>query len=287
MAPGYAPEEAFFPYGPLMDRLAQDGFDADFLSRLFTDPRAEAIPELMTLPLTSRETTDLYAPFLTKESILSARTFLRKNQERLCQTEERFGVEKEIIVAILLVESRFGENIGRRRVLPTLASIALTSSMDNLQRTYQTLQESEPEASYELLEMMAKRRADWAYRELKCFLQIIRHEKMDPLEVKGSYAGALGMAQFLPSSYLAYALNDKSFEIWLSSKEAAFVSIGNYLKSNGWKKGLSSEKKRQVLWSYNRSAPYGETILQLAQALKSKPARSSPPKRKPPSPKSP
>jgi membrane-bound lytic murein transglycosylase B len=118
------------------------------------------------------------------------------------------------------------------------------------------------------MESLAKRKANWAYRELKCFLNIIRYEKIDPLEVYGSYAGAMGMAQFIPSSYLSYALHQESFENWLLSKEAAIFSVGNYLKSHGWRKGLPTEKKKQILWYYNRSKPYGETILQLAQKIK-------------------
>ena len=78
------------------------------------------------------------------------------------------------------------------------------------------------------------------------------------------------MAQFIPSSYLAYALNQKSFEDWLLSKEAAIFSIGNYLKSHGWRKNLKIEKKKQILWYYNRSELYVETILRAAQKIKQK-----------------
>jgi membrane-bound lytic murein transglycosylase B len=120
------------------------------------------------------------------------------------------------------------------------------------------------------VEGFAKRKAGWAYDELKCFLNIIQQEKIDPLEVYGSYAGALGMAQFIPSSYLAYAQSKKGLENWLLNKEEAISSIGNYLKFHGWKKNLSIEKKKQVLWYYNHSEPYVETILQLAQRLKNR-----------------
>jgi len=177
-------------------------------------------------------------------------------------------VDKEVVVAILLVESRFGENIGKHRVIPTLASMALMDSPDNLEKNYQTLKENNPELTYEWLEGFAKRRANWAYDELKCFLRIIRDESIDPLEVYGSYAGALGMPQFIPSSYIAFAQSKKGFENWLLNKEEAIFSIGNYLKHHGWKKGLTTEKKRKVLWSYNRSKPYVETILELAQRIK-------------------
>jgi membrane-bound lytic murein transglycosylase B len=198
-------------YQPLLSRLSREGFEFNFLSKIFIDPRAEIIPERMTLSLVSRETTELYQQFLTPESISLARTFLRWNRKLLRKMENKFHVEMEVVVAILLVESRFGENIGKHRVIPTLASMALISSPENLQKNYQSLREGNPDLSYEEVENLAKKRGEWAYHELKCFLNIIRHEKIDPLEVYGSYAGALGMPQFIPSSYLAYALNQKKF----------------------------------------------------------------------------
>jgi len=177
-------------------------------------------------------------------------------------------VEKEVIIAILLVESRFGENVGKYRVIPTLASMALIDSPEHLQKNYLILRDTDPELSYEWIEGLAVRKARWAYHELKCFLKIIRYEEIDPLEVYGSYAGALGMAQFMPSSYLAYAVSKESFGRWLFSKEEAIFSIGNYLKSHGWKKHLSIKKKKQILWYYNRSEPYIETILQVAKKIR-------------------
>ncbi len=254
----------------LLSRLSQEGFEFHFLSRIFMDPRAEIIPERMILSFVSRETTELYQKFLTPESISLAKNFFRQNRMLLSKMENKFQVEMEIVVAILLVESRFGENIGKHRVIPTLASMALISSPENLQKNYQSLREGNPDLSYELVENLGKKRGEWAYRELKCFLRIIQDEKIDPLEVYGSYAGALGMAQFIPSSYLAYAINQKSFEHWLLEKEAAIFSIGNYLKSHGWKKNMTIEKKKQLLWYYNHSYPYVETILQLAKKIKQK-----------------
>jgi membrane-bound lytic murein transglycosylase B len=266
ISPGES-NETSSPFQALMQRLAQDGFDSEFLSNLLTDPRTELNLSLMTLSLESRETSDFYAQFLTPEAILLSKRFLRQNLKILRKAENRFYVEKEVMVAILLVESRFGENIGKYRLIPTLASIALMNSPKRLQKNYEILRDKDPGLSYEWLEGRSGRKANRAYYELKCFLNIIRYEKIDPLEVYGSYAGALGMAQFIPSSYLSYALNQESFENWLLSKEAAIFSIGNYLKSHGWRKGLPIEKKKRILWYYNRSKPYGETILQVVQKI--------------------
>lgn len=255
-------------YQPLLNRLSQDGMDADFLSKLFVDSRVELVPSLMTLSLGRGETKELYTQFLNQESILLSKKFLRQNLKLLKQMEKRFHVEKEVVVAILLVESRFGENIGKNRVIPALASMALMDSPDNLWSNYLMLREMDPDLSYEWVEGRMKRKANWAYHELKCFLKIIRNEEVDPLEIRGSYAGALGMAQFIPSSYLAYAQSNKSFENWLLSKEEAIFSIGNYLRVHGWRKNLPVEKKKRVLWYYNHSEPYIETILQVAKRIR-------------------
>jgi membrane-bound lytic murein transglycosylase B len=120
------------------------------------------------------------------------------------------------------------------------------------------------------LESFAKRKANWAYDELKCFLRIIQNEEVDPLEFYGSYAGALGMAQFIPSSYLIFAQSNHGLKHWLLNREEAIFSIGNYLNSHGWKRNLPIEKKRKVLWYYNHSEPYVDTILQVAQKIKNR-----------------
>lgn len=255
-------------YQALVDRLIKDGLDKEFLFPLFLDSRAEPIQSRLTISLMTREIPEIYAKFLTFEAILLAKSFLREHRRILNEMERKFDVEKEIAVAILLVESRFGENIGKHRVIPTLASIAVMNSTDNLLRNYSTIWEANPEISYDWIENVANRRANWAYKELKHFLEIIRSEEMDPLEIYGSVAGALGMPQFIPSSYKAYAMKKNSFKDWLYDVEGAIFSIGNYLQSHGWKRGLTRSQQKKLLWHYNRSEPYGETILQVAQRLK-------------------
>ena len=255
-------------YQPLIYRLSQEGFDFEFLSKLFSDSRAEFLPAVTTISLYSNEIPERYTQFLSPELILLSKRFLNHNFKTLRQMEKRFQVDKEVAVAILLVESRFGENIGRYRVLPTLASIALMDSPDNLRKNCDTLREVDPELSCEWIGSQSRRKAEWAYQELKCFLNIIRQEKIDPLEVFGSHAGAMGMAQFIPSSYLNYALSEESFEKWLLSREDAIFSIGNYLRSHGWKMNLPLQKKKQILLSYNRSGSYVETVMKVSQKIR-------------------
>jgi membrane-bound lytic murein transglycosylase B len=262
------PEGFLAFYQPLLERLVEEGFDTGRLSTIFGDPRAEPVFSAMSLTLGKKETADLYSRFLSDEQIELAKKFRRQNLKILRQMEKRFHVDKEVVVAILLVESRFGEYTGKHRVVPTLASIALIDSPVNLTELCRGLLEQDPELSPEWLEGRAKRKAAWAYKELTCLLRILERETIDPLEIRGSYAGALGMAQFVPTSYRAFALPKKGLEGWLREKDEAIFSIGNYLMSNGWKKKLSEEKKRQVLWSYNHSEPYVSTILEIARRIR-------------------
>jgi len=255
-------------YQSLVSRLSQDGFDAGFLSRLLMDSRAEPIPSAMSIPLTTREIPEIYEQFLTSEAILLAKKFLQENSTILNEGEMRFSADKEVVTAILLVESRFGENIGKFRLLPTLASMAVMDSPENVEANYSALRVADPEMTYDRVQGVAKKKASWAYQELKSFLLIVLRENVDPLQVRGSYAGAIGMAQFVPSSYLGYAESKNGFERWLTSKEDAVFSIGNYLKSHGWNKNLPLEKKKRVLWYYNHSKPYIETVLLIAQKIK-------------------
>ena len=265
---GQTPSDVPLIYQSLVHRLSQDGFDAGFLSRLLMDSRAEPIPSVMSIPLTTREVPEIYEQFLTPEAILLAKKFLQENLTMLNEVEKRFSVDREVVTAILLVESRFGENIGKLRVIPTLASMAVMDSPDNVETNYSTLRIADPEITYDWVQGVAKKKAAWAYQELKSFLLIVLRENVDPLEIRGSYAGAVGMAQFVPSSYLGYAESKNGFERWLTSKEDAVFSIGNYLKSHGWNKNLTLDKKKRVLWYYNHSKPYIETVLLIAQKIK-------------------
>jgi len=265
---GQIPSDVPAIYQSLISRLSQDGFDAGFLSRLLMDSRAEPIPSAMSIPVTTREIPEIYEQFLTPEAILLAKRFLQENSTILDEMEQKFSVDKEVVTAILLVESRYGENIGKFRVLPTLASMAVMDSPENVGANYSALRGADPEMTYDRVQAVAKKRAGWAYQELKNFLLIVLRENVDPLEIRGSYAGAFGMAQFVPSSYLGYAESKNGFERWLTSKEDAIFSIGNYLKSHGWNKNVSLEKKKRVLWYYNHSKPYIETVLLIAQKIK-------------------
>lgn len=127
------------------------------------------------------------------------------------QIEKRYGVQREIITAIWAMESDFGRNYGNKNVLRSLATLAYTSS--------------------------AKKRADFARSELLLTLKIIQTKKIESEKLIGSWAGAMGQPQFMPSSYLQYGVDynrDGNIDLWQTIPDV-LASIANFLKESGWR----------------------------------------------------
>lgn len=150
-----------------------------------------------------------YAPmFITNAIIQTGRAKLEEQRRVLDQIERRLGVNREVLVAIWGIETRYGTNQGSYDVLRTLT----------------TLFDAYP------------RRAQFFRQELIHFLLLCRETGMDPRQIKGSYAGAFGQTQFMPSSFRKYALSfdaDHKRDVWNSSADV-LASIANYLKHFGW-----------------------------------------------------
>lgn len=150
-----------------------------------------------------------YAPqFVTGEIIRTGRTKLEEHRHLLDLIEQRFGVDREILVAIWGIETRYGANQGNYNILRTLT----------------TLFDAYP------------RRAHFFRQELIHFLLLCREIGTDPRQVDGSYAGAFGQTQFIPSSFRKYAVSfdgDHKRDVWHSVPDI-LASIANYLKQFDW-----------------------------------------------------
>jgi membrane-bound lytic murein transglycosylase B len=149
--------------------------------------------------------------FMSDSRIDGGVKFWQENEQALNAVTEQYGVPPEIIVAIIGVETRYGKNIGHHRVIDALSTLGF---------------------SY-------PKRSQFFLRELESFLLICRTEKLDPLQPTGSYAGAMGLPQFMPSSFLAYAVdfeNNDHRDIWNNPNDA-IASIANYFANHHWQTG--------------------------------------------------
>ncbi len=253
------------PLAPLRDQLIAKGFDPHYIDTLLNRPEAQFLPQVMPRKLLHDEYKLPYDRFLAPERIAKAQNFLGHYKDFLLTLEKRYGVPKEVLVAMFLVETDLGHCTGRYRTFNVLASMALSADWGRV-RTY--LPENlTPEEEKRLKAFMA-RRARWAFNELCAFLRLAQREKFDPLSIKGSIFGAFGLPQFVPSSVLSYGIDwDQDGQVNLFELEDALASMANYLARHGWRDGLSCEEKIKVIKTYNNSQPYAETILKVAERL--------------------
>ena len=197
-----------------IDRMVSEhGFERDELIAVLDNAQhREDILELMRKPAEKRLQWFEYRKiFLTKSRIDGGVTFWKENADLLQQAADVFGVDPQIIVAIIGVETRYGSNTGRHRVLDALATLAFDYPP----------------------------RSQFFTGELEQFLILAREEDIDLLTTTGSYAGAMGYGQFIPSSYRNYAIDfdkDGKRDLW-TNKADIIGSVANYFKEHGWTSG--------------------------------------------------
>ncbi|MCK4728507.1 MAG: lytic murein transglycosylase [Desulfobacterales bacterium] len=256
------------PYAILQDRLIRDGFERSHIRSLYSRPEMTLDQRALAAYFSHREATLNYDQFLTRSSIDQAIDYLGQHQKAFKQTQSVYGVEEEVITAIILVESRLGTFIGKRLVLNTLSALAALDDKDSRDMLWHTYVRHKARGSRSQFDQWARRKSAWAYGELKAFLQHVKAQKVDPFSVYGSYAGALGIAQFVPSSVLRFAQDgNQDGQINLCDHEDAIESIANYLKQHGWRPGLKRREAFRILLYYNHSKYYAETILKVAERL--------------------
>jgi membrane-bound lytic murein transglycosylase B len=145
--------------------------------------------------------------------------FWTRNADTLARAERETGVSASTIVGILGVETQYGQNMGRYRTIDALTTLAFD------------FPQTHPKA---------RTRAAYFLQELEAFLVLTKASGRDPMSVRGSYAGAMGMAQFMPSSWLKYAVDfdgDGRIDLFQSSADA-IGSIAHYLRAFHWKPGM-------------------------------------------------
>ncbi len=204
-------------------------FDRAKLNNLFANVTIDdRVIALMKRPYEAKSWAVYRKHFLTKQRIDGGVKFWQQHAKTLAQAQRKYGVPPSIIVAIIGVESRYGNIQGKFSVFNTLATLAFAYP----------------------------KRAKFFRNELTQFLLFTREDKVDPLSIKGSYAGAMGQPQFMPSSYRHYAVDfsGNGKRDLANNPQDVIGSIANYLKENGWQRGkpiatqamINGQKYRQL-----------------------------------------
>ena len=197
------------------------GFDRQQLQEILT--QAKRLDSVLRLMDNQAPTTSVKPPsgpngawlryrkkFITPDNVQNGVVFWNQYEDALNRAWQVYGVPPEIIVGIIGVETRWGRVMGKTRILDALATLSFNYP----------------------------RRAEYFSGELVTFLLMARDEQDDPLNLKGSFAGAMGYGQFMPSSYKQYAVDfsgDGHINLW--DPVDAIGSVANYFKAHGWVKG--------------------------------------------------
>ncbi len=256
------------PFQALQTKLVQDGFNSEKIKRLYSRPQVFFETDGVTILFTYSEAKVDYDQFANNWSIDKAKKYMQEHQEDLNRIATAYGVDSRVITAILLVETGLGKNVGKRSTLNSLSTLA-SLMYPKIRRNFYKKIPADKRPPQKKFEKSAKRRSKWAYAELKAFLTYTYQEGFDPAEIPGSFAGAMGYAQFMPSNILAYGKdgNDDG-TIDLHTHPDSMASIANFLKRHGWRPGISRKKKEKVIYHYNHSDYYVKTILKIAERLK-------------------
>jgi membrane-bound lytic murein transglycosylase B len=259
---------------PLLSRLEGDGFDRDLLKRVFYDERLHRVDRAVTYNVLNPDSARIYEQFLAPFAIKLARGFRARHGKALAEIQRQTSVSPDVIVGILLVETQFGTAALRYRLLEVFTTLIVDANPAAVERHYRRLKAEEPGLDRMWVEERLAKKASWAYDELKAFLSIRDRIGADSLyEVKGSYAGAFGMPQFVPSSYAQWAVDgNHDRRVDLDDAADAMASIANFLAQHGWQAGASLEQKMRSVWEYNRSMHYVRTIFGIALGMQ-RPAR--------------
>ncbi len=201
--------------------VSKHGFDRQQLQEILS--QAKRLDSVLRLMDNQAPTTSVKPPsgpngawlryrkkFITPDNVQNGVVFWNQYEDALNRAWQVYGVPPEIIVGIIGVETRWGRVMGKTRILDALATLSFNYP----------------------------RRAEYFSGELETFLLMARDEQDDPLNLKGSFAGAMGYGQFMPSSYKQYAVDfsgDGHINLW--DPVDAIGSVANYFKAHGWVKG--------------------------------------------------
>jgi membrane-bound lytic murein transglycosylase B len=256
-------------FSSVKKRLITDGFDQTKIKRLYSRPQVFFEADGVTLLFTYKEAQVDYGQFTNNWSIRKAKQYMQKYKDDLIRTEKAFGVDRKIITAIMLVETGLGAWVGTRSTLNTLSTLAALMDPVVRERFWDLIPDSK-KISRKKFEKKAAAKSKWAYKELKAFLKYTSREGFDPALIPGSFAGAVGVAQFMPTNILAYGKdgNDDGTVDMLNHADS-MASVANFLKSHGWRPGQSHKKSEKIIFHYNHSTYYVNTILKISRRLKS------------------
>jgi membrane-bound lytic murein transglycosylase B len=251
----------------LVSRLQDNGAPEHQLRAIYGDPR---MPERSFVPFSvkPREPSSIYESFKRPEHAELGVSFIQRNWSTFQRAENQLQVPKEVVAAIIVVESQAGKNTGNHLVLYRLSRLATTNAPDNLQQNYV----EQKKLHHQITFSDVRRRGNYLERtflpEISSLLSLAQSQGVDIFSIKGSSAGAMGLPQFLPSALLRFGVDgNRDGSVSLHQEADAIWSAANYLAHFGFRETIPFQEKRAIIWRYNKSKSYIDTVLSLSRSI--------------------
>ena len=259
-------------YESIINFLDSAGYPKEITQFLFNDSRIQYHPNLVMtkIPELDIESTENELE-ITKHK---TKDFIQTYYKDLVNAENLYGVDKESIAAVIYVETKFGHFTGDHRIFNVLSSLALADQefalrelREEIKIKYSNSSTAKISNLISYYEKYAKKKATIAKFELAHLVEMYVNENYNVMELRGSFAGAFGYCQFMPSSYNQYAVDgDGDNRIDLFNYHDAIYSIANYLNAKGWNK--SYYNKRLALLRYNYSKKYVNDVFSATKKIR-------------------
>jgi membrane-bound lytic murein transglycosylase B len=258
-------------------KARESGVDSTFLAGVLQAPGTAFDEKYVRINVTNYASKPDYSFNLTTQSVEKVRGFLVKHDSLLRRADSIYGVPKEVVASLLWVESKHGVVLGKNHVASVYLSTLLASDDEYVDKntasvmSTQKIDSSKVDSVRGAIRKRAERKVKWSVEQLKALQEIQRRRTMNVHTLNGSWAGAFGMPQFIPSSYLSWAADGNNDGIIdLNDLDDAVVSVANYLRKNGW--GPAESQQRAAVHHYNNSNAYVDCVLTLAAKVTEQPA---------------
>ena len=263
------PNSKYRGWDYLASRLRKAGVPESEILEIFassTMPRFTFVP----FKVKPKEPHSIYASFDRDSFAQLGASFIEEYDQEFNRMERKYGVPREVVTAILVIETQIGRHTGNELIVHRLSRLASVLDPHNVQENYRRLKATDPSVTLDDVKNRGRYLEDTFLPEIPALIEISKRNQVNTFHILGSSAGAFGIPQFLPTAFIKYGVDgDGDGHVSLFNKVDALWSAGNYLSAFGYKADLPYAERRKVIWEYNRSEAYIDTVFRVASRIRS------------------
>lgn len=259
----------------LKKELTKMGLRKSFIELSLENYQSETFETVMKLNLLGFLQPPQHMDRVTSQSVDMSLRFLNENQDSLKKAYQKYKIPPQVISALLWIETRHGDDRGSFHIVSVFLHLLQAQRPENRKAlTEMAIEINQKTKEYtvrnlrKVMKERSRQRARWAKEQILALTQIHRQKKLDLKTLKGSFAGAFGIPQFIPSSYRDFAKASRAkTSPDLYHVGDAIMSVANYLRRHGWN-NRKTGAQIAALMKYNNSRDYAESILEISARLK-------------------